>query len=532
MRLSASALADTLIQKAIESPIGERLVESLRPHVWPWSTFWSEGVAIPIRPVSQTAMYSLYGNSDVLRPIINTLRNEIFRVGLTPRARFAVKCQDCKTEYQSKVEACENCGSDRLRKPNWLEEQKMKAWLRSVNANEQSLREVCKECEKDTEVVDDAYIVCIRQYASNGENMLVAAKEFIRADPRVMRLSVDKRGEMGGSKWICLEHRDQPQTEKGSCPRCGKALHSVHYVSYKSEGDGEPDRYFLKDEVLHWSKYDPSLTYGTPPLITLWQAGQTLKNMGNYANIIFQGQRVPRRFIWMITKNRAAFKTWWDEQKKEMDRDQGHVPIVAIEPREGAKGNEGQIGVIDAMDSLQDLQFLDHKKDLRERISAFYGVSNVFQTDVRVAGGLNNESRQIMVTDRAVEFGRGIYQDKVFPWICKRMGFKDFEIAFEKLDERDEVTRLNLEAKRIANMNGMVAAGFVAHRQADGSFIYEGTGERVRSKEPGAPEVPHMESPKPPETEREESELKSAQGPTPWGVFSAEQERTVKEGAK
>lgn len=469
---------------------------------------------MPLRPVSYTSLYRLYEYSDVLRPIVVTLKNEIFRTGLTAQPKFAVRCGGCGKEFQSEPEpenyVCAQCGSPDLERPNPVEEREIEAWLRRMNLNGQSLREIGKECEKDTEIVDDAWIVCIKQYVSTPDGYPGGAVpvEFLRVDPRNIRLVVDKRGKLGGKFWVCLRHRSRARTTygNGKCSECGAPLHDVHYVSYKNEGDTEPDRYYVRGEVLHWSKYDPSLTYGSPPLITLWQAAQTLGSMGKYVHVMFQGQRVPRRFIWVVTKNRQGLDEWWAKQEKQLAEDPGHTPIIGVEPGES---KEGMVGVVDAMDSLRDLQFLDHKKDLRERISAFYGVSNVFQADVSAAGGLSNESRQIMVTDRAVEFGRGIFKDKVFPWICNQMGWTDFIIDFDNIDERDELTRLNLQAKRIANMNQMVAAGFSADMRADGSFVYSGAGERVRAKEPGAAEAPHLSSMAPPETQHEELELKA-----------------------
>ena len=53
------------------------------------------------------------------------------------------------------------------------------------------------------------------------------------------------------------------------------------------------------------------------------------------------------------------------------------------------------------MDTLEELQYIPIKDDIRQRISSFFGVSNVFMNDVS-GGGLNNEGMQIVVTNRAL----------------------------------------------------------------------------------------------------------------------------------
>lgn len=496
------------------SPVVDRIVERVRPQMWRWDMVGAErGLAQPVRPVTLDAMYGVYEESDVLRPIIITLKNEIFRTGLAAVPRFAAKCMDCETEYQSVPESatCENCGSPALRRPDWTEKIEIENLVRQVNGNGQSLKELSKELEKDLDICDDAYLVAPKEYVLDPRGEISSSRtvEYVRGDPRVMRLVVDERGVLGGEYWVCLNCRVEeenytPEAEAGKCPRCGRRLYDAKYAMLDSEG-GQPRKFYVEGEVLHWSKWDPSLTYGTPPLLTLWQAANTLNKMSEYLNVMFQGQRAPRRFIWVASKNLEGLTAWWKEQLAEVRRDPGYVPIIGVEGE-----NKTPVGVVDAMDSLEDLQFLQHKEELRQRLSAFYGVSNVFQADVKVAGGLSNESRQIMVTDRAVEMARTLFREKVFEWICRDQGWSDFIIDFHRLDERDEVTRLGLQAKRIANMNGMVAAGFEAERLPDGSFAYTGTGTRVREKEGTAaggrmgPETPHLEVPEgPPEKEPE-----------------------------
>ena len=57
------------------------------------------------------------------------------------------------------------------------------------------------------------------------------------------------------------------------------------------------------------------------------------------------------------------------------------------------------------MDTLEEMQYITVRDEMRQRIASFYGVSNVFMMDTGKSGGLNNEGLQVLVTNRAVEFG-------------------------------------------------------------------------------------------------------------------------------
>ena len=59
------------------------------------------------------------------------------------------------------------------------------------------------------------------------------------------------------------------------------------------------------------------------------------------------------------------------------------------------------------------MDYVSVKDDLRDRISAFYGVSKVFMADNTTSGGLNNEGMQILVTNRAVQKAQTVYNNYV-----------------------------------------------------------------------------------------------------------------------
>ena len=79
------------------------------------------------------------------------------------------------------------------------------------------------------------------------------------------------------------------------------------------------------------------------------------------------------------------------------------------------------------MDSLKEMDYVSVKDDLRDRVSAFYGVSKVFMADNTTSGGLNNEGMQILVTNRAVQKAQTVYNNYVFPFLVKQFGITDWD---------------------------------------------------------------------------------------------------------
>ena len=104
-----------------------------------------------------------------------------------------------------------------------------------------------------------------------------------------------------------------------------------------------------------------------------------------------------------------------DEEK--MERDPHYIPKVGVESSSG----RGKVEFVRFMDSLDEMQYAQVRDEIRMRIAAFYGVSNVFMMDAGKSGGLNNEGMQILVTNRAVESGQVVFS-RIVPRLLDQMG--------------------------------------------------------------------------------------------------------------
>ena len=177
-------------------------------------------------------------------------------------------------------------------------------------------------------------------------------KEIYRGDPVTMFIYSDEDGVKGTKGFTCLNHRSILATEPyATCETCGSDMKPVHFVN---RANGE-DQYLLAVQ----------------------------------------------------TRNMDSMRAFWRGVKEKMEADPHFIPVMGVE----GEGGKGAVEWIKFMDSLKEMDYISVKDDLRDRISAFYGVSKVFMADSTASGGLNNEGMQILVTNRAVQMAQTVYNN-------------------------------------------------------------------------------------------------------------------------
>ena len=185
------------------------------------------------------------------------------------------------------MKECADCGSTDLRKPDKNQLKYAQKFLEQhVNKSEQLFIDVLKEMEDDLNIIDDAYLVMVKEYYLDNNNTIKMhrIKEIYRGDPVTFHLYTDDVGQRGVKGFTCLRHRNQVTQDKHECCEvCGSAMFPVHYVN-RVKGE---EQYFIEGEVLHFSKYSPSRLYGTSPIITLWNNVTTLMAMENYVCLLY-----------------------------------------------------------------------------------------------------------------------------------------------------------------------------------------------------------------------------------------------------
>ena len=413
-------------------------------------------------------IYHIVQQSTIVRTCITQLKQEIFRRGYTWEEKFVVKCQDCGKEHASPVKQCSECNSTNLKKPDPKQLEYAKKFLDGyVNGAEQLFIDVLKELEDDLNIMDDAYLVIVKEYYLDNDSKvrMHRIKEVFRGDPVTMHIYSNELGERGKGGFVCLRHRDRVHTHQTElCETCNSELYPVHYVN---RVNGE-EQYFVKGEVVHFSKYSPSRLYGMSPIITLWNNVTTLIAMDNYVNSSYTKARMPKGLLAGQTRNMDSMKSFWRGVKEKMEQDPHFIPVMGIE----SEGGKGSVEWVKFMDSLKEMDYISVKDDLRDRISGFYGVSKVFMNDASASGGLNNEGMQILVTNRAVEMAQTTWNNYVFPFVTTQFGISDWELKLPPSEEEDEIAVLRKREIEV-NIAGQIKnLGFEVEMDDEGRFIY------------------------------------------------------------
>ena len=430
--------------------------------------------------ITAPIIYHVTYQSVIARTCITQLKNEIFRRGYIWEEKFTARCGDCGREHKQAVTECVDCGSTNLIKPDREQLKYIHKLLDGhVNKGEQMFIDVLKEMEDDLNIMDDAYMVMVKEYFldGNGDIRMHRIKEVYRGDPVSMHIYADENGERGNEGYTCLTHRGHiSKNMSDSCEICGSELHPVHYVN---RANGK-EQAFIEGEVLHFSKYAPSRLYGQSPIMTLWNHITTLIAMENYVNSSYTKARMPRGLLAVQTRNMESMKSFWRGVKEKMEQDPHFIPVMGIE-------GEGKGGIewIKFMDSLKEMDYIQVKEDLRDRIAAFYGVSKIFMADNSASGGLNNEGMQILVTNRAVEMAQTIWNNYVFPFMTKEFGITDWELKLPPSEEEDEIAKLRKREIEVNVAASIKNLGFEVDMDDEGRFTF-------KKPEP-KPEAPQQE---------------------------------------
>ena len=418
--------------------------------------------------INPTVIYNIASQSTILRTCTTQLKSEIFRRGYVWEEAYTVKCKDCGKVHKSATLECKDCGSRNLKKPDPKQLSYATKFLeRYVNKSEQLFIDILKELEDDLNIMDDAYLILVKEYFldSDGVIKMHRIKEVYRGDPVSMHIFSDDLGQKGIDGYTCLVHREllaTDMTEK--CDICGSKLHPIHYVN-RAKGNHQ---HYVKGEVLHFSKYSPSRMYGLSPVLTLWSNVTTLLAMENYVNSSYTKARMPRGLLAVQTRNIDSMKSFWRGVKEKMEVDPHFIPVMGIE----AEGGKGSVEWINFMDSLKEMEYISVKDDLRDRISAFYGVSKIFLNDATASGGLNNEGMQILVTNRAVEMAQTIWNNYVFPFITEQFGITDWDLKLPPSEEEDEIAVLRKREIEVNIAASTKNLGFEVDMDDEGRFIY------------------------------------------------------------
>tara|TARA_R110002110_G_scaffold3944_6_gene20547 strand:+ start:1937 stop:3580 length:1644 start_codon:yes stop_codon:yes gene_type:complete len=423
----------------------------------------------PSQMLNGPLIYNVVQHSVIVRTCLVQLKQESFRRGYHWEKAFQARCLKCNKEHDRPVQQCSRCGSEELELPDPKQLEYAEKFLEGyVNNSTQLFIDVLKELEDDLNIMDDAFLVFVKEYYidGNGKIRMHRIKELYRGDPVSMHIYADEDGVRGTKGFTCIHHRSILSEEPHErCESCGGAMFPVYFVN-RAKGE---DQYFIEGEVLHFSKYSPSRMYGLSPILTLYNHIMTLIAMENYVNSSYTKSRMPRGLLAVQTRNMESMMSFWRGVKERMEQDPHYIPVMGIESEAG----KGSIEWIKFMDSLKEMDYVSVKEDLRDRVAAFYGVSKIFMADNTTSGGLNNEGMQILVTNRAIQMAQTVYNNYVFPFITKQFGITDWDLKLPPSEEEDEIASLRKREIEVQIAASIKNLGFDIEMDEDGNFTYE-----------------------------------------------------------
>lgn len=445
-------------------------------------------------------LYAIVMNNGDVRTATLHLRNEIFRRGLEWEPAFEFKCDRCDQEYTAKEAkrakfVC-HCNEDEglhvdgdgrplnrdmpeerepwpLRRPSARQIQRFDRFLDHANYFGQSLEAILRQCEDDINIVDDGFIYFRCKYELADHEIALAREDpfnddfapdrevmqIFRLDPTLVEFDMDDRGVPGQAHHICVFHRDAildvPMGEgwdvewKGICPDCGLRTYPVYYKYSEQQASAYgPGRakvlYLVEDEVIHWSRYSPTETYGFPPVLSIYEKAMTLIGMDRYLYDYFYERKVPQGVVTVVTDDTVAFNATKNEVEARMQQDPHYIPWMAI----ASKSGQGRMEFVRFAYSLDELDYLPVRDEIRERISGIYGVSQIWMQSTEGIGGLNNESQQLTVMSRVVEGAQRSYHTDVFPKLQRALKVSDWNLKIRTPEETSELVEVQiLQAK-------------------------------------------------------------------------------------
>ena len=343
------------------------------------------------------------------------LRNpsELLRYGLTWVPNFAVKCMDCDYEMETYSYKCPHCGSTRLRKPDphqleYFRRPNGKSFLEEANDSHQTLEDVLFAYAYSEFQNNAAYLVCITGDVvdhESGELIRSYPMEFLFQDPKYVKYLYDDTGKPGTkygftrrNRQIMYDLDENPEVLQTTAEN-GDVLYPAEWQIGMNYGGTGPCWYYTGEEVYQDKWFTQSLIYGVPIWFDMEDDILTYHYIEKLMYKRYQNGYV-RKILLLPGFDDDAAEAITQGIQSILATNNSSIPIICTPPplpgTPELRAESIELGAENIEEALQ------VKDDIRHRMCAHVGITDIFAGDTETSGGLNNESQQITVYDRSL----------------------------------------------------------------------------------------------------------------------------------
>ena len=337
-------------------------------------------------------------------------------------------------------------------KPDTEQKERLTRWLKDCNVFDQSMEEVLRQFHFDVNTLDDGFLYLAKEYRDNGDGTVSSKlREIRRLNPALVEFDLDSAGLPKNSHFICPIDRTDISEEPGKSKKGVERIPAMYKYYHRSA-----HLYFSDEEVIHLSKFSPSETYGWSPILTIFEKALTLVGMDKNLYRYFFERKMPASMLMVTTDDPESLRREREHIAAQTRMDPNYIPMVAV----SARNQRGRVDLVRLFHSLNEMEYLPIRDEIRERVSAMWGVTPAWQGAPDAFGGLSQQTQQLVVMSRVVESDQRLLHEKVFPQLLDAFGITDYEIVLPQPEEKADNTRIAHAQQKIQIVNQFAQLGF------------------------------------------------------------------------
>jgi hypothetical protein len=407
----------------------------------------------------------------ILSDILQKIRDEVMRYGVTWKPAFAKKCNVCGEEFDDDVDECELCHSKDLREPDKMQLRATRidqynTFVNRANMNKQTMSEVIKTALFHMLVTDNGYILIHKDYSwDEMGNLRAFPKEFFALDPRDVIKLFDFETGFPGKGRTCLDHRSTLLGENdATCPQCGKPTFRAHFQVFTAT---KTSTYYIEDEICHLMYYYPSIIYGYPKALKIKDELITYHMIEKRVRNFYEFCKVPG-ILFIPNDDPEALHEMWQKVREETKDDPFTPAVLGVSEIAPTSANFIRL--------MQDpnAELISIKDDLRMRIASSYEVTIAFTNDTGQSGGLKNDKNMISLADRTIRSMQELVDNKALKPIRIAMGITDWKLECEPNINENKLESEEVRAAQINNAERLASMGLKVIWKGDNYTVGKG----------------------------------------------------------